>query len=123
MLREWRDEDLDPFAAMSADPEVMRYIGDGTVRDRADAATSLGRIRAHWAETGFGHWALEVRAGGAFVGFCGVAFPRFLPALATSPEIGWRLVKIGMRRVDDAMLPSGATVWVHRVDRADWAVA
>ena len=26
LLREWRDEDAAPFAAMSADPEVLRYL-------------------------------------------------------------------------------------------------
>ena len=45
VLRHWRDEDLDPFAAMNADAEVMRFIGDGHVQDRAEAADTLGRIR------------------------------------------------------------------------------
>ena len=165
VLRRWRDEDLDGYAAMNSDPEVMRFIHDGHVHDRAEAAASLGRIRAQWDEHGFGLWAVEQKDDGSFMGFCGVGFPRFLPALASSPEIGWRFAhaqwgkgyateaavasrddffstqdfdhlislafpgnnashkvmrKIGMRRVADAVLPSGATVWTHRLARADW---
>lgn len=29
LLRRWRDEDLDPYAALCADPEVMRFIRNG----------------------------------------------------------------------------------------------
>lgn len=168
MLRRWRDEDLDGLAEMNADPEVMRFIHDGHVHDREEAAASLGRIRAHWDEHGFGLWAVERKPDRGFMGFCGIGFPRFLPALAASPEIGWRLMrehwgrgyaseaavvsrddffsahdfdhlvslalpgniashrvmrKLGMHRVADATLPSGATVWVHRLDREDWQAA
>jgi RimJ/RimL family protein N-acetyltransferase len=93
VLRRWRDADLEGYAAMNADPEVMRFIHDGHVHDRVEAAASLGRIRAQWDEHGFGLWAVEGRASGSFMGFCGVGFPRFLPALATSPEIGWRFMR------------------------------
>lgn len=168
MLRGWRDDDLDGLAAMNADPEVMRNIHDGHVHDRAEAAASLERIRTQWAEHGFGLWAVERKPDGVFVGFCGIGFPRFMPELAASPEIGWRLMrahwnngyateaaiasrddffrtfdfdhvvsiaypaniashrvmeKVGLRRVADARLPSGAAVWVHRLDRADWRPA
>jgi RimJ/RimL family protein N-acetyltransferase len=168
VLRQWREDDLDGLAAMNADPEVMRYIHDGHVHDRPEAAASLGRIRAQWAEHGFGLWAVEGKQDGSLMGFCGVGFPRFLPALEASPEIGWRFArrhwgtgyaseaavasrndffstqdfdhlislafpgnlashrvmqKLGMRRVADATLPSGATVWVHRLERDDWTAA
>ena len=91
MLRRWRDEDLDPFASMNADPEVMRFIGDGHVQDRAEAATMLARIRQGWTEHGFGRWAVERRSDSAFVGFCGPGFLKSFPELAGEPEIGWRL--------------------------------
>lgn len=76
---------------MNADPEVMRYIGDGRPQDRARAAAALDRMRWHWAEHGFGRWAIERASDGAFLGFCGVGFPPFVPEVATWPEIGWRL--------------------------------
>ena len=91
ILRRWRDEDLDGLAAMNADPEVMRFIGDGRVQDRAGAAEMLARLRRTFDEHGFGRWAVERRADGAFAGFCGVGFVSWAPELADEPEIGWRL--------------------------------
>src|SRR5438034_6434206 len=94
VLRRWRDEDLDAYAAMNADPEVMRYIGDGHVQDRAEAAATLQRMRQHWDEHGFGRWAVERKDDGEVLGFAGLGFPRFFPDLATIPEIGWRLARL-----------------------------
>jgi RimJ/RimL family protein N-acetyltransferase len=91
VLRRWRDEDLDGFAAMNADPEVMRFIGDGHVHDRAEAATMLEHPRQPWSEHAFGRWALERRSDGVFAGFCGVGFLRTFREVADEPEIGWRL--------------------------------
>jgi len=91
VLRRWRDLDLDPYATMNADPEVMRYIGDGHVHDRAEAAASLARIRQDLGTHGFGRWAVERRSDGAFAGFCGAGFLKSFPELAGEPEIGWRL--------------------------------
>ena len=91
VLRRWRDADLDGFAAMNADPEVMRFIGDGHVHDRAEAATMLDRVRRDWTVYGFGRWAVERRSDGAFAGFCGVGFLKSFPELSGEPEIGWRL--------------------------------
>ena len=92
-LRLFRPDDLDAFAAMNADREVMRHIGDGTPQDRAQATATFERMRWHWAEHGFGRWAIERSSDGAFLGFCGVGFPTFVPEVATRPEIGWRLAR------------------------------
>jgi RimJ/RimL family protein N-acetyltransferase len=91
VLRHWRDADLDGFAAMNGDPEVMRFIGDGHVQDRAEAANLLDRIRRGWTERGFGRWAIQRRSDGVFAGFCGVGFLESFPEVADEPEIGWRL--------------------------------
>jgi RimJ/RimL family protein N-acetyltransferase len=91
LLRRWRDADLEPYAAMNADPEVMRFIGDGHVHDRAEAAASLARIRGDWDAHGFGRWAVERHSDGEFAGFCGPGFLKSFPELAGEPEIGWRL--------------------------------
>ena len=90
-LRLFRPDDLAAFAAMNADPEVMRYIGDGGPHARSRAEATFERMRWHWAEHGFGRWAIERASDGAFLGFCGVAFPTFVAEAATRPEIGWRL--------------------------------
>ena len=90
-LRLFRPDDLNAFAAMNADPAVMRYIGDGRPQDRAHATATFERMRWHWAEHGFGRWAIERASDGAFLGFCGVGFLTFAPELTGRPEIGWRL--------------------------------
>jgi RimJ/RimL family protein N-acetyltransferase len=55
----------------------------------------------HWERHGFGPFALESReadGAGALLGFAGVAYPAYLPALAERPEIGWRLARNAWRR-------------------------
>ncbi|WP_218001850.1 GNAT family N-acetyltransferase [Microtetraspora malaysiensis] len=90
-LRMWRDDDLDPLAAMDGDPEVMRYIGDGVPRTREQTAEALVRRGLGWQERGFGLFAVEVRETGDFAGWVGLAVPEFLPEVLPAVEIGWRL--------------------------------
>lgn len=93
VLRAWTAADRAPFAAMNADPEVARWIGAGTPLARADSDALVDRIEGHWASKGFGLWAVEERANGAFVGFAGLAVPWFLPAVLPAVEVGWRLAR------------------------------
>jgi RimJ/RimL family protein N-acetyltransferase len=94
-LRRWRAEDQLTMVAINEDPDVTRYL-----RRTVDpaAAAFYQRVTAHWDEHGFGVWAVESRErgcelGGRLLGFVGVAYPTFLPELATRPEIGWRLTR------------------------------
>jgi RimJ/RimL family protein N-acetyltransferase len=87
-LRGWRDEDLQPFAALCADPRVMRWVGRGEPQDRAQAEASLQAIRDHWMRHGFGLWAAEERASRELAGFVGLAR---LDDGSRDVEIGWRL--------------------------------
>jgi RimJ/RimL family protein N-acetyltransferase len=91
LLRRWREDDLPAMAAVNADPEVMRWIGDGTPVD--DDATAAGTARAeqHWQTHGFGLFAVEIRATGELAGFTGLNTPYSLPEVMPSVEIGWRL--------------------------------
>ena len=89
LLRQWRDDDLDALAAIDADPEVMRWIGDGSVRDRTQTQAAIERFRAAWADRGYGHFAAQEQ--GVLVGWVGLAVPTFLPEILPAVEIGWRL--------------------------------
>lgn len=91
VLRAWRDEDRAPFAAMNADPEVMRFFPAPYTRAESDAM--VDRINAMMAEHGFGFYAVEVKGGAPFIGFVGLSVPRFEAAFTPCVEIGWRLVR------------------------------
>src|SRR5690242_2176295 len=91
LLRQWRDDDADAFAPITADPEVMRYIHDGSTLDRAATAERINLWRRHWDEHGYGLYAVEVRGTGELIGFTGLAVPLFLPEVMPAVEIGWRL--------------------------------
>ena len=93
LLRQWRDGDLDTLATMYADPEVMRYIRDGSVQSRQETAEHLDRMRQHWAEHDFGLFAAELAETGELTGWVGLAVPYFLPELLPTVEIGWRLAR------------------------------
>ena len=88
ILRQWRDADLDPWAAMNADPQVREFLGGPLTREQSLA--SLSRFRAGIAERGWGWWAVEVAATGAFAGFAGLD-PTDPEAPVQGVEIGWRL--------------------------------
>ncbi len=60
-LRRWRVEDREPFAAINADPEVMRFIGTGAVLGRGLSDELVVRFEREWEERGFGLWALHAR--------------------------------------------------------------
>ena len=86
-LRAFREEDLDAYAAICADPEVMRYLGDGRALSRADAWRQMALIIGHWTLRGYGLWAVEERATGALVGRLGFFKPEGWPGF----ELGWML--------------------------------
>jgi len=97
LLRRWRDDDLDAFAAMNADPEVMRLVGDGRPMTRARSADRLAAYERDWEARGFGLFAVEPlvngRPGGKLAGWVGLAVPDFLPEVMPAVEIGWRLAR------------------------------
>ena len=88
-LRLWRDEDLAPFAALNADPRVMRYFPKPL--DRAESDAAAARIRARLSERSFGLWAVEVPGVADFIGYVGLAEPEFQAHFAPCVEVGWRL--------------------------------
>jgi RimJ/RimL family protein N-acetyltransferase len=91
VLRQWRDDDFTPFAAMNADPQVMRHFPKAL--DRAESDTVATRIRDGMARRGFGLWAVEVPGIAPFIGFVGLSVPGFEAHFTPCVEIGWRLAR------------------------------
>ena len=86
-LRAFRNEDLDAYAPMCADPEVMRFLGTGITLSRSDTWRSMAGFLGHWALRGYGMWALEEKATGTLVGRAGFLYPEGWPGF----ELGWTL--------------------------------
>ena len=89
VLRGLEEDDLDGYATMTGDGEVMRYIGDGHVLDRDQAWREIAIHLGHWRLRGYGQWALERRDDGRLVGRAGLWNPAGWPGL----EVGWMLAR------------------------------
>jgi RimJ/RimL family protein N-acetyltransferase len=88
-LRRWQPSDLEPFAAMNADPRVTEFLP--TRPDRQATEAMIARAEASFVTSGFGLWAVELRQGGSFAGYVGLLRPSFQAPFTPCVEIGWRL--------------------------------
>ena len=91
VLRPFTEDDVEPFAAINADPDVMRYIGDGSPRTLEQTREGVARMTRHWAEYGWGTFAVRLADTGEFIGFTALAVPEFLPEILPAVELGWRI--------------------------------
>jgi len=91
LLRDWREADIDAFDRHTNTANVMRWLGG--VASRAELEDRLRtRVMVWQAERGFTFWAVERKADGELLGFCGLK-------IADTPgspiegvhEVGWRL--------------------------------
>jgi RimJ/RimL family protein N-acetyltransferase len=89
LLRGWQEADLEPFAAMNADPRVTEFLSTQLSREESDAL--VDRFVNEWADDGFGLWAIERLEDGVLLGFTGLARPRFEAHFTPAVEVGWRL--------------------------------
>lgn len=90
-LRGFRADDLDAYAAMYGDPEVMRYLVGGGPEpwDRDRAWRHMAFLLGHWLLRGYGTWVMELRETGAFLGTVGFADPEGWPGC----ELAWTLAR------------------------------
>lgn len=90
-LRRWEPRDLDPFAAINSDPEVMEHFPSAL--SRQESAELIERIEAGFEADGLGLWAVEPRGEDAMVGFVGLnPVPEQMP-FSPAVEVGWRLAR------------------------------
>ena len=91
LLRGWRDEDVEPFAALNADADVMAHFPARLTRHETEAM--IERVVARWDKDGHGLWAVEVPGVAPFIGFIGLARQEFPAAFTPCVEVGWRLAR------------------------------
>jgi RimJ/RimL family protein N-acetyltransferase len=88
LLRPFRRSDIDDYAALNADPEVLHYLGGGMEPwDRGRSSRHMAFIIGHWQVWGSGTWALEHRESGGFIGMVGFSEPEGWPGF----ELAWTL--------------------------------
>ena len=88
LLREWRDDDRELFARMSADPVVMEML---LPMDRAASNAWITQMQAHCHKHGFCQWAVELRGEVSLIGAVGLNWVPHKTPFTPAVEMGWRL--------------------------------
>jgi len=90
-LREFRGSDLADYAALNADPEVLRYLPSAGREpwDLGRTYRHLAFLLGHWHLAGCGVWAVEQKGTGSFIGMVGFSEPAGWPGC----ELSWKLVR------------------------------
>ena len=91
LLREWRDGDRAPYAAVNSDPEVMRHFPSMLTPQQSDEM--IDRMVNAWRDSGLGLWAVERCDTNEFIGYVGLSAPSWQTWFTPCVEVGWRLAK------------------------------
>lgn len=89
ILRQWKKEDLEPFAALNADPRVMEFFPK--LHTREESAAFINKASSRIEEKGWGFWAACLKDTGEFIGFIGLENVYMDVPFTPAVEIGWRL--------------------------------
>ena len=89
ILRMFREDDAEAYARICADPEVMRYLGEGKTLSLPEAWRQMAFFVGHWHLLGYGQFALEEKSSGRLIGRVGFQNPKGRPAF----ELGWTLAR------------------------------
>jgi RimJ/RimL family protein N-acetyltransferase len=109
LLRPLVEEDLDAYAAMMADPDVVEFLGTAPL-GRDDAWRSIALFLGHGVLRGWTNNAVIEKSTGRCVGRCGLWQPEGWPGL----EVGWTLAREVWGR---GYATEAASAW------RDWAFA
>jgi RimJ/RimL family protein N-acetyltransferase len=88
-LRFFQERDLDELAAINADPETVRFLGEGKTFTRAETWRGISSMAGHWLLKGYGMWAVELGSTGAMIGRVGFYNPDGWPGF----ELGWTIAR------------------------------
>lgn len=89
LLRQWKEDDLLPFAKMNADKRVMEWFPSILTSEESNALAKM--IQKELQEKEYGFWAVEVPDIAPFIGFIGLNYEDFESFFIPCIEIGWRL--------------------------------
>lgn len=90
-FRPWTPEDVDEFAKLNADEEVMRYFPK--TLSRQEVVELIEQLTLHYKEHKFTYFATEILATKEFIGMIGLAAQTYETVFTPAIDMGWRLKK------------------------------
>ncbi len=88
-LREWKEEDKEPFFQINSDPRVMEFMPKLLLQEESDQF--IERIKLRFKKDGYSFLAVELIEHQTFIGLIGLSIPKFDAFFTPCVEIGWRL--------------------------------
>ena len=89
ILRNWKQNDIEPFAILNSDPRVCEFLPN--VLSQEETLTSVIKIQSHFKKHAFGLFAVELISTKTFIGFVGLKYFSFDSHFTPSVELAWRL--------------------------------
>lgn len=90
-FRNWVEDDLEAFANLNADVDVMEHFPN--LLSKSETASFIERLQKHYSTKGYTYFATEILATGEFIGFIGIAYQEYQTDFTPATDIGWRLKK------------------------------
>ncbi|WP_394730233.1 GNAT family N-acetyltransferase [Altererythrobacter sp. GH1-8] len=89
ILRDWREQDWEPFWHYTNTPNVMRWLGSPL--DKAGQKKQQERFLQYRREQGHTFWVVERKDDSELLGCCGLKLSNLPPGPIGMMEVGWRL--------------------------------
>ena len=89
ILRNWKQNDIEPFAILNSDPRVCEFLPN--VLSQEETLSSVMKIQSHFKKHAFGLFAVELVSTKTFIGFVGLKYFSFDSHFTPSVELAWRL--------------------------------
>ena len=89
ILRNWKQNDIEPFAILNSDPRVCQFLPN--VLSQEETLTSVIKIQSHFKKHAFGLFAVELISTKTFIGFVGLKYFSFDSHFTPSVQLAWRL--------------------------------
>lgn len=88
-FRQWQITDQQPYTALNQNPKVMQYFPN--LLSPQESLAHIRRMNDHFAQYGYGFYAVDLLRNDEFIGFIGFSHPSFKSFFTPCVEIGWRL--------------------------------
>ncbi len=88
-FRNWSINDLDDFAEINANPQVMEHFPSTLTKE--ETTSFIHRLQAHFNQHQYNYFAVEILETKELIGFIGLAYQIYETTFNPCTDIGWRL--------------------------------